>query len=94
MLETATAVDACVTVNWADPDDALKLPSPAQLAPTPVKYVPTAIPARLALLSVATPLASVDSLPTVVPLRENETDLPATGFPPEVSVADRSVLPP
>jgi hypothetical protein len=56
--------------------------------------VPALIPVRLTLLRVATPLASVVALPTLVPLRVKLTLAPLTAVPLEVSVAESVVVPP
>ena len=52
------------------------------------------MPAKLTLLRVATPVASVVALPTLVPLRVKATVAPLAPAPPDVSVADRFVVPP
>ena len=68
-------------------------PSPAKDALTPVGYEPAVIPARLTLLSVATPLPSVVALPALLPLSMNETVLPLTPMLLEVSVAVSVAVP-
>ena len=68
-------------------------PSPAKDAATPVGYEPELIPARLTLLSVATPLPSVVALPALLPLSVNETVLPLTPMELEVSVAVSVAVP-
>ena len=85
---------AAVTTSWAVSDDAARVLLPAHDAETPVGYVPAAMPLKLALFKVATPLAFVDALPTPVPLSENEMDLPETGVEHDVSVAVREADPP
>src|SRR3954470_18935447 len=103
-VPTPAAEGACVpteivwfageTVSAALPPLGSKLESPANDAPTPVGYEPALMPARLALLAVATPLASVVAVPAALPLSVNDTDLPGTGLPPDVSVALRFAVPP
>ena len=55
---------------------------------------PGKIPDRLAPVMVATPLLLVVALPTGLPFRVKLMVLPPTGDPLEVSVADRSTVPP
>ena len=52
------------------------------------------MPARLTLLSVASPFESVIALPTLFPFSVKETDSPATPTELDASVADRLVVPP
>ena len=52
------------------------------------------MPVTLTLESVATPLAFVDELPTLVPFSVNATGSLATGVPLFVNVAERFVVPP
>src|SRR3954462_8445353 len=52
------------------------------------------MPVRLTPLSLAIPLPFVTALPAGEPLSVKETVLPLTGLPPEVSVAERVVVPP
>jgi hypothetical protein len=87
---------ARLTVRLAVPLDVAKLLSPAKLALTPVAYVPTLIPLRLAPASVATPEASVVAEPTGMPFKLKLIDLPLTGVLSEVrvSVALRLTVPP
>src|SRR5947209_7150941 len=85
---------ALFTVRVAEPELLLKLASPAKLALTPVAYVPALMLPRLAPVTVATPLAFVVAVPTLVPLRVKAMILPATPEPPEVSVALRFTVPP
>ena len=56
---TVIAWSALATVSELEPLLGSKLASPANDAPTPVGYEPALMPARLTLLSVATPLAFV-----------------------------------
>ena len=91
---TLIAWSALETVSELDPLLGSNDASPAKDAPTPVGYEPALIPARLTPLSLATPLPFVTALPALEPLSVNETVLPLTGLPPEVSVADSVVVPP
>jgi hypothetical protein len=52
------------------------------------------MPLRLTLVSVATPLAFVTTVPTATPSSVNATDFPLTGNPDAVSVADTWLVPP
>jgi hypothetical protein len=52
------------------------------------------MPARLTPFRVATPVAFVVALPTLFPFSVKSTVAPLTPFPPEVSVAERFVVPP
>src|SRR5438093_6747692 len=82
------------TVRDALPLAGAKLLSPTKLAATPVGYVPTLIPERLALPKVARPLAFVVALPTELPFSVKVMVLPFTPEVPDVSVADRFTVPP
>jgi len=85
------------TVSVFVPLLAVKLASPAKLALTPVRKVPAFIfggPVRLALLSVAVPVASVVAVPTVPPFNLKVMVFPLTPAPPEVRVADKFAVPP
>jgi hypothetical protein len=83
-----------VTVRAAEPLEPLKLLSPAKLALTPVGYEPALIPESDAAGTEATPDAFVVAEPTEFPLRLKDTDLPLTGEPPAVNVAERAAAPP
>ena len=52
------------------------------------------MPARLALLSVATPRHPWKAVPTAAPLIVNEIVFPGTGDAADTSVADRLTVPP
>src|SRR5689334_5138502 len=101
---TAALAGACVVIviawsAFATVSESVSLlgswpASPANDAPTPVGYEPASMPARLTLLTVATPFASVVAPPALEPLRVNATLAPATGSPPDVSVAVSVVVPP
>src|SRR5437867_684377 len=101
LMESAAKLMVCVawpTVNELVPLLARKLESPAKLAATPLfapgLYVPTLIPDRLTLSSVATPLALVVALPALLPLSVKLMVLLFTPDPPEVRVAERVAVPP
>jgi hypothetical protein len=91
---TVTVAVALLTVNVLVPLLAEYEPSPAKLAPTPVGYDPTLTPQRLTPVSVATPLPSVTAVPTDVPFRVKLMVLPLTPEAPDVSVAEKLVVPP
>ena len=88
------AWSALLTVSEFEPLLGSKLPSPGNEAPTPVGYEPALIPARLTFESVATPLAFVIALPTLVPLSVKLTVSLGTPTADEVSVALSVVVPP
>src|SRR6266850_6404065 len=52
------------------------------------------MPVRLALASVATPLAFVTAVPLATPCSVNAIAFPLTGDPAALNVADRAVVPP
>src|SRR5438445_4512042 len=56
--------------------------------------MPPPIPARLTPSTLATPVALVWPLPAATPLSEKLTVLPLKPTPPDVSVAERSAVPP
>src|SRR5690348_1412515 len=71
-----------LTVREAEPLLGSYELSPAKLAATPDGYVPGAMPARLAPLSVATPLELVVALPAAEPLSVKLTVSPLTAVAP------------
>src|SRR6266699_7156472 len=87
---------AWLIVNALLPFEATKPLSPPKLALTyGAGYVPTLIPARLTLFKVAVPLGLlVVAVPTTAPFRLKVIVLPLTPEPPDVSVAERLVVPP
>jgi len=96
-VAAVTVIGFLSTVSVFVPLVAVKLASPAKVALTPVRKVPAFIFAgivRLALLSVAVPVASVVAVPTVPPFNLKVMVFPLTPAPPEVRVADRFAVPP
>src|SRR5437867_12416679 len=86
---------ALLTVSELFPFAATRPLSPPKLALTyGAGYVPGLIPDRLTLFKVATPLLLVFAVPTTVPFRLKVIVLPLTPEPPDVSVAERLVVPP
>src|SRR5262249_31573980 len=84
-----------VTVSELLPEDPELVPEVgANVAMTPVVYVPAEMPARLTPERVATPLPFVVALPTDVPFSVNATDWLERPEPPCVSVAESVVVPP
>jgi hypothetical protein len=75
------AVHAEVTVSTAVPVEDAQDGVATNVAETPVGYVPTAIPAKLAPFRFALPLPFVVAEPTELPLRKKLT-VPPLRFPP------------